>query len=157
MITEKQKCYIAGFIDGDGSIYVKLTKNKDYKYGYQISPYVVFYQSGKNRFGLEKIKQILKFGYIRKRKDGIVELIIGDVESIKTLMEWIKPCTILKRKNVALMLDILEKKKEVKTSKDFLKLCKLIDGFKKLNYSKRRINTANKVRKIIKQKSLLTP
>ena len=156
-VKETLKAYIAGFLDGDGSIYVKLTQNDDYKYKYQVCPYVVFYQSKGSRFGLEEIRKLIQIGYIRERKDGICEYIIGDVNSIEKLMKWIKPYVILKRNQVKLMLNILEKKKKIKTVKDFLKLCILIDRFKELNYSKRRINTTEQVRKILKQKGLLTP
>ena len=44
-ITTIQKAYIAGFVDGDGSIYVRLKPNKDYKYGYQVAPYIILFQS----------------------------------------------------------------------------------------------------------------
>ncbi|PIR58363.1 MAG: hypothetical protein COU70_01255 [Parcubacteria group bacterium CG10_big_fil_rev_8_21_14_0_10_35_15] len=155
-ITGIQKSYLAGFIDGDGSIYVKLTKNNDYKYGYQVCPYVVLYQSSINEWLLKKIQKIIDMGYIRKRNDGVTECIIGRTDSIKKLMKWIKPYALLKQKQIKLMLDILEAKKKVKNKKDFLELCKLIDYFKALNYSKRRTNTSKKV-KIALDKKLITP
>jgi hypothetical protein len=43
-LNDTQKSYIAGFLDGDGSVYVKLKKNDTYRYGYQIAPYITFYQ-----------------------------------------------------------------------------------------------------------------
>ena len=39
--------YLAGFLDGDGSIYVRAKPNLSYKYGFQIAPYIVFFQSKK--------------------------------------------------------------------------------------------------------------
>ena len=156
-IKESLKSYIAGFLDGDGSVYVKLTRNDDYRYGYQLCPYVVFYQSRENRFGLEKIKNITRLGYIRDRKDGISEYIIGDVNSIEELMRWVKPYVIFKKNHIKLMLDILRKKRKIKNAKDFLELCILIDKFKGLNYSKKRINTAKQAEKVLMKKSLLTP
>ena len=156
-VKQSSKSYIAGFLDGDGSIYVKLTKNDTYKYKYQVCPYVVFYQSRTSRFGLEEIKKIIQAGYIRERNDGISEYIIGDVKSIKRLMNWVKPHVIFKRGQVQLMLDILEKKKTIKNVKDFLELCTLIDRFKELNYSKKRTNTIEKVKLTLRKKCLLTP
>jgi len=35
--------YIAGFLDGDGSIFFQLVRRKDYIYGYQIRCSVAFY------------------------------------------------------------------------------------------------------------------
>ncbi len=156
-IKENLKSYIAGFLDGDGSVYVKLTRNDDYRYGYQVCPYVVFYQSKKNRFGLEKIKKIVRVGYIRDRKDGISEYIIGDVNSIENLMKWVRPYVIFKKSHIKLMLDILRKKKRIRNAKDFLELCAFIDKFKEINYSKKRINTTKQVREVLKKKGLLTP
>ena len=154
---ETSKAYVAGFLDGDGSIYVKLTKNDTYRYKYQICPYVVFYQSEKNKRGIEKIKEFIGSGYIRTRKDGIVEYIIGDVDSIEKTLNWLKPYVILKKENVRLMIKILQQKKKITSPKDFLDLCRLIDKFKDLNYSKKRKNTSDEVEKTLKQKGLLTP
>jgi len=55
------------------------------------------------------------------------------------------------------MSEILEKKRTVKTAKDFIRLSKLIDQFKNLNYSKKRSQTSYSVEKLLKNKGLLTP
>ncbi len=47
MLNQIQKSYIAGFLDGDGSIYVRLKPNRTYRYGFQVSPYIVLFQSQK--------------------------------------------------------------------------------------------------------------
>ena len=54
-ITSVQKSYLAGFLDGDGSIYVRLKPNKSYQYGFQVSPYVVFFQSARSRKNFENL------------------------------------------------------------------------------------------------------
>lgn len=48
-LSSQQKAYIAGFLDGDGSIYVQLKPNPTYRYRFQVSPAIVFYQSEKER------------------------------------------------------------------------------------------------------------
>ncbi len=40
-LTPTQAAYVAGFLDGDGSIFVRLKPNAAYRYGFQIAPYVV--------------------------------------------------------------------------------------------------------------------
>jgi hypothetical protein len=135
----KIKCaYIAGFLDGDGSIYIRLKPNKDYHFGYQIAPNIVFYQSQKNLLFLRKIKDIIGAGYLRKRNDGIAEYILGDVLSMSSLLKQITPYLILKKKQARLFLQIIQKKKRVKTKNDFIALTKMIDNLEKLNYSKKR-------------------
>jgi len=47
-LSSNQKAYLAGFLDGDGSIYVRAKPNQTYRFGYQIAPYIVFYQSSIN-------------------------------------------------------------------------------------------------------------
>ena len=138
MFNQVQKAYLAGFLDGDGSIYVRLKPNSTYKYGFQVAPYIVLFQSQKDRKNFEKICSMIKLGYLRVRKDGILEYIIGRTDAIREFLKIIKPFTILKKKQVGLMLEILDKKEKVKNKKDFSELATLIDRFRNLNYSKKR-------------------
>lgn len=152
-----QRAYIAGFIDGDGSIYVQLKPNKTYRFRYQVAPYIVLFQSRKERTGLERLHAILGIGYLRNRNDGIVEYIIGDVASIKALLSTILPYLVLKKRQANIMLAILRQKKRIKNGLDFLKLCQLVDQFQKLNYSKRRIQTYAMVYNTLQLEGIVTP
>ena len=44
IVVEKTRAYIAGFLDGDGSIFLQLIRRKDYVFGFQIRASLVFYQ-----------------------------------------------------------------------------------------------------------------
>ncbi|PIR89246.1 MAG: hypothetical protein COU07_02165 [Candidatus Harrisonbacteria bacterium CG10_big_fil_rev_8_21_14_0_10_40_38] len=138
VFSSNQKAYIAGFLVGDGSIYVQMKPNSSYKFGFQISPYIVFFQSSKCRENFEKVCNLVGLGYIRERKDEILEYIIGKRQDVLTLLEAIEPYVLLKKKQVELMKLILTKKDEVKTESDFLVLAELVDNFRDLNYSKKR-------------------
>lgn len=167
MSTIKQSnwAYLAGFLDADGSIYVRVKPNTSYRYGFQISPSVVFFQSSKERQKIKEIQEIFRIGYLRDRKDGIVEWTIGDQESIKLVIKNTLPFLKLKEKQARLMLDVLDKKSKVKTKEDFVDLTGKIDQFKNLNYSKKRTNDKGKVLAHlkmdldikIKKKNLLAP
>ena len=137
-ISATKRAYLAGLLDGDGSIYVRLKPNSDYKYGFQISPHVVFFQSAKEAASFKKVSKILNYGYVRKRKDGILEHNISKKKEIVEFLNLVKPYLILKRRQAELMLEILEKKERVKNEKDVLRLANLIERFRKLNYSKKR-------------------
>ena len=50
----------------------------------------------------------------------------------------LQPYVRLKKKQVELGLEILQKLEDKKSDKDFLEICKLVDKFKQLNYSKKR-------------------
>jgi len=156
-VSVAQRSYLAGFLDGDGSIYVRLKPNKTYRYLYQVAPNIVFFQSRKERKGLEYMQRITGVGYLRDRNDGVVEYTIGDVSSIVDLLNSIRPYLYLKKRQADLMLQILRKKKSIKTANQFIDLAKLIDQFRELNYSKRRINTSVSVRNTLKAEGLLTP
>jgi len=132
-----QKSYFAGFLDADGSIYVQAKINKTYKYGYQIAPYIVLFQSKKNN-NFEKVCTLIGAGYIRHRKDGITEYIIGRLDEITKFLNAVEPYVLLKKKQVLLMKKVIEAKKKVKNKKDFEVLITLADNFRKLNYSKKR-------------------
>ena len=138
MLSQTQKAYLAGFLDGDGSIYVRLKPNSTYRYGFQIAPYIVLFQSQKEKENFEKICSLIGIGYLRVRKDGILEYIIGKTEGLRKFLKIVKPFVILKKKQVALMTEILDKKEKVKNKNDFRKLVDLIDRFRELNYSKKR-------------------
>jgi hypothetical protein len=130
--------YLAGFLDGDGSIYVRLKPNDTYKYGFQVAPYIVLFQSNQDRKNFEKICSIIKLGILRERKDGILEYSINRTENLKLFLSSVKPFLILKRKQAELILKILAKKEKIKNHKDFEKLAQLVDSFRELNYSKKR-------------------
>ncbi len=147
--------YLAGFLDADGSIFVQLKKNDTYRFKFQISPSVVFYQ--KKTEGLEEIHKLLALGYLRKRKDGLTELIIGDRKSIEILLMKVLPFLILKKKQAELMLDILRDLEGVETSADFIRISIKIDKFRELNYSKKRTVDARVVSNHLKNLGLLTP
>jgi len=137
-ILSTQKSYLAGFLDGDGSIYVRLKPNDTYRYGFQIAPYIVLFQSQKERLNFEKICNLINLGYLRERKDGILEYTIGREESIRSFLKMVAQYLILKKEQANLMLKILDMRKKVKNSKDFNALMKLINRFQELNYSKKR-------------------
>jgi len=139
-ISSTQKAYLAGFLDGDGSIYVQLKPNSTYRYKFQIAPYIVFFQSLKDKTKFLKICSLIKLGYMRERNDGILEYIIGKTDNIKKLLAMISPYIILKKEQASLMIKILKTKEKVKNKKDFTELMKLIDRFRSLNYSKKRKN-----------------
>ncbi len=138
-----KRAYLAGFLDGDGSIYVRLKPNSTYKYGFQVAPYIVFFQSQKSRINFEKICSIAGLGHLRIRTDGILEYIISKHDALIEFLEIIKPYAVLKKDQVALMIKILKLKEKIKNQEDFNALAQLIDSFRELNYSKKR-----KIRKL---------
>ena len=133
-----QKSYLAGFLDGDGSIYVRLKPNPTYRYGFQVAPYIVLFQSAQDRKNFEQICSLIGLGYLRLRKDGVLEYTIAKKEAIITFLDMVRPYSVLKKVQIKLMTRILKEKDKVKNERDFQKLMILIDSFRNLNYSKKR-------------------
>ena len=137
-ISSIQKAYLAGFLDGDGSIYVRLKPNPTYKFGFQVAPYIVLFQSAKGRKNFDKVCSLIGFGYMRERKDGILEYTVGKLKDIDKLLSMIEKYVILKKEQVKLMRKILILITKVQNKKDFSKLMNLVNIFGELNYSKKR-------------------
>jgi hypothetical protein len=129
--------YLAGFLDGDGSIYVRAKPNRTYRYGFQIAPCVALYQSAKNRLLFQEVCSMIGYGSMRERKDGIMEYTITKNDNILSFLKEIKSFAVLKRKQIDLMIRILEKKKNIKNQYDFQRLLDLIGEFGNINYSKK--------------------
>ena len=130
--------YIAGFLDGDGSIFFQIIPRKDYKQKFQIRTSIAFYQKKNNVEILDWLKEIFEVGYIRHRKTGISDYTIVDSKEVEKILLLLRPHVKLKKKQVELGLDIFNKLENKKSNEDFLNICKLVDKFKQLNYSKNR-------------------
>ena len=138
LISQTKRAYLAGFLDGDGSIYVQLKPNKTYKFGFQVAPYIVLFQSQKDQKNFEQLCSMISLGYMRIRKDGILEYIIGRQENIVKFIKLVEPYVVMKKLQVILIKKITIAKNNVQNKKDFQALAKLIDTFRELNYSKNR-------------------
>jgi len=138
IIPQTKRAYLAGFLDGDGSIYAQLKPNKTYKFGFQIAPYIVLFQSQKDQKNFERLCSMINLGYMRVRKDGILEYIIGRQENIVQFIKLVQPYVVMKKLQIELLKKIIVVKSNVQNKKDFQALAKLIDTFRELNYSKKR-------------------
>src|SRR3989344_7045295 len=68
-----EKAYIAGFLDGDGSIMLQVKKRGDTKRGRRFMATICFYQDTRHEKPLYWIRKVLGIGYISKRNDSITE------------------------------------------------------------------------------------
>lgn len=149
--------YLAGLIDADGSIYIRLKKNNTHKFDYQIMPSVVIFQHKSHYRHLNLIKNQIGYGNIRKRNDNMLELVISKRDEIKKLLLSIKSFLIIKRKRADLMLKILRDLKKIETAEEFMHLLEKIDKFSTLNFSTNRKINAAVVGNHLRNKGILTP
>lgn len=148
-LSSENKYYLSGFLDADGCILTQIVKDSSYKYGYTMRVSVVFYQLNKRYWFLMQLKDSLGMGALRQKKDGMAELTITGFKPVENLLKSLLPCLRIKKPLAKLVLEIIDKYKQVSTEADFLKVCILVDKTAELTDSKNRKNTYFSVRKYL--------
>lgn len=144
-LTENEKAYIAGFIDGDGCILSQIIKREDYKYKFQIRVSITFYQKKKRHWFILWLHKKLKYGVIRIRNDNMSEYTITGFKLVKQVLILIYPYLMIKRPIAKLVFKIIEEVKTVESKEHFLEVCKLVDKIAHHTDSKKRKNTSELV------------
>jgi hypothetical protein len=156
-LSEIEKAYIAGFLDGDGSINAQIVFRKDYNYiPFQIRVYVGFYQKKKRNWLLKEFQKQIGYGSVNDKSDGIMSdyIIVGE-DAVKNILLALKPFIKLKKPQVKLIFQIIDKlPKTKKNPQAFLELCEEVDRFMLLNDSKKRTITTKFVRSKFLEKGL---
>jgi len=128
-MTEKVAAYIAGFLDGDGSIRIQLQPRKN---SFRVRAIVSLAQKWGKEKELGWIRNQLKIGYIYQRNDQMTELRIEGHEAVEKILRRLKPYILFKKKQVKLIIKILEILK--KPNRNLLEIARLSDEISKLNY-----------------------
>src|SRR5690349_4428232 len=102
-----QAAYVAGFLDGDGSIHLQLVGQQEYKFGFYIRTSMSFSQSTSARRGLEAIQTLVGGGYLRDRRTGMSDLVITSRPLLLDLLAAVQPYVIFKREHVRRALDLV--------------------------------------------------
>ncbi len=146
-----EKAYLAGFVDGDGCINAQIVERKDYRLKFQIRVSITFFQSTTRHWFLLQLQKQIGYGTIRKRPDGngMSELAIVGMQTVKNLLSEIAPYIRLKKQQVKLLEQVFEKLPTAKTIPDFLQVCEIVDSFEKWNYSKKRTITSTVVKQVL--------
>jgi hypothetical protein len=146
--SKSVRAYIAGFLDGDGSIIFQIVRRLDYRLGFQIRASICFYQ---NKSGIEGLRWLTKHlcrGTIRERAGRMCDLTIVGTEAVAEILIMVRPFVIFKRRQVEAGIKLISVLSEMKRSDpgDFQAAADLVDRFARLNYSKNRTITAHVVR-----------
>lgn len=141
--------YIAGFIDGDGSINTQIVPRHDYVLKFQIRFTITFFQKTTRHWFIIWLDKKLKIGVVRKRNDGISEYTITGAQNVKKTLLWLLPALQIKKPQAKLVLAIIEKQSKDQSKEDFISSCEMVDLIAKMNDSKLRINLSSSVKKIL--------
>jgi hypothetical protein len=83
--------YIAGFLDGDGSLMLQVKKRKDSQVGIRFMATICFYQDTRHAQTLHWIREVLGIGYISIRNDGMTELRINGYKQVRDILAALLP------------------------------------------------------------------
>ncbi len=130
--------YIAGFLDGDGSIMFQVKRRTDTSKGKRLMFTICFYQDTRHEKPLFWIRKILNIGYISRRNDGITELRVNGYERVQKILYLLYPYLKFKKKQVEYLfraLDILKRKRITKlTRKEKRQIVNALVSVRKQSY-----------------------
>ncbi|MCA1617071.1 MAG: hypothetical protein LC729_00810 [Acidobacteria bacterium] len=128
--------YLAGFLDGDGSIHFQLVRQRQYKFGFYIRASLSLSQSTSARRGLEHLHQLIGGGYLRDRGTGMSDLVVTSRPLLLEVLEAVAPYVVFKEEHVRRALDLVRRIRPRPSAEEFLELAHEVDRFATLNYSK---------------------
>ena len=129
ILSEANKAYISGLLDGDGAIMACIEKHAEKKFGFRVRIYIKISQNDCKI--LNWCKSVTGLGRIRAVRNNGHEWIIRNQEDAKILMKALTLYLKVKNKQSRLALKILNT--EIKTVKNLFKVAKLADALSKLN------------------------
>jgi LAGLIDADG endonuclease len=149
--------YIAGFLDGDGSIHFQLVRQTEYRFGFYARASLSLSQSTSARTGLEHLQALLGGGYLRDRGTGMSDLVITSRPLLTEILSKVEPYVVFKKEHVRRALWLLPQIRRRQTAEEFLRVAHEIDAYASLNYSKTKRITAADVELHLRGKGLLAP
>ena len=133
MDVEVRRAYLAGLIDGDGCIMATIERHPEKKFGFRVRVEIKITQ--KENELLQNLEKEFKIGCVSYNRRGSIyttcDWIIRDKNHAAWILEYIKPYTRLKKKQVAIALKIL--RKAIETKQDLLKNAHLADALSEYN------------------------
>ncbi len=152
-----QASYLAGFLDGDGSIHFQFVRQREYRFGYYIRASMSLSQSTQAVHGLEAIQALIGGGYLRDRGTGMSDLVVTSRPLLIDVLRQIEPHVIFKRKHVRAALGLLPDIRPGVSPEEFLNVARQVDDFASLNYSKTKRIFAVDVEHHLRSKGFLPP
>lgn len=145
--------YIAGFLDGDGSLMLQVKKRKDGKSKKRFMCTICFYQDSRHEKPLFWIRKILGIGYISRRNDGMTELRINGFKQARDIIRDLLPFLRFKKDQARALhkaADFLSRKRmNILQKAELLKLLEYILVIQKNNYVSKHKKTKKEFMKIL--------
>jgi LAGLIDADG DNA endonuclease family protein len=152
-----QASYLAGFLDGDGSIHFQLVRQKEYRFGFYVRASMSLSQSTSARHGLERLQVMIGGGYLRDRSTGMSDLVITSRPLLIELLKQIEPFVLFKREQVRAALRLLPRIGRGMSVEEYLEVAHEVDAFASLNHSKTKRISAADVEQHLRGMGVLAP
>jgi hypothetical protein len=141
--------YIAGFLDGDGSLMMQVKKRSDNgKSRFMMT--ICFYQDSRHDKPLYWIRKVLGIGYVSRRNDNITELRINGYQRIDEIITKLLPFIKFKKIQAkALLRGVRILKKNKLQKRDYNKLIDIVLDIQSENYVTKKKKTKKELLKIL--------
>ena len=96
--------YIAGFLDGDGSLMLQLKKRSDGALKFRFMATICFYQDTRHDKGLLWIRKQLGIGHVAHRNDGMSEVRINGFVQVHDILTKLLPYLQFKKRQATMLL-----------------------------------------------------
>lgn len=130
--------WIAGFLDGDGSLMLQVKLRSDTSRGVRFMATICLYQDTRHEKPLLWIRKQFGIGYISRRNDGITELRISGFEQVRNILIELQPFIRFKAKQAKALKNactlLAEKSLRVLSKRDLQKLVDLAVEIRTENY-----------------------
>ena len=151
--TNADLAYIAGFLDGDGSLMFQLKRRGDSTRGVRFMATICLYQDSRHEKPLEWIRTRLGCGYVSRRNDGMTELRINGFSQVRECLETLLPHLRFKKIQASLLIKACQKL-EAQTIRTMSKrklreLVTLLLQIQNENYASKRRRTSEELHKIL--------
>ena len=145
--------YIAGFLDGDGSLMLQIKKRKDGKSKKRFMATICLYQDSRHEKTLLWIRKLLGIGYVSRRNDGMTELRINGFEQVRIILKSLLPFIRLKRNQAESLYkatDILSRKSMTQLSRqELLKIVNCVVEIQNNNYATKHKKTKEELMRVL--------
>lgn len=131
-LSEVDRAYLAGFLDGDGAIMALIEKHSEKRFGFRVRIEVNVTQY--HECDVAWLPVQTGVGYIRRNLETY-QWIVRDQQAVGWLLHMIQPFTRCKGSQVALALEILEH--SIQSRDDLIQVAKLADALSKFNVRSR--------------------
>ena len=151
--SKLEQSYIAGFLDGDGSLMLQVKKRKDSKAGIRFMATICFYQDSRHDKTLAWIRRALGIGYLSRRNDGMTELRDNGYAQVRDILEGLLPYIRFKRIQAKALLSACNilSGKTITTlkKKDMRRLIDLLIRIQEENYATKHKKTREELFRVL--------